>query len=74
MDYCFIDHETVPEGINRIACELLDESIERTKAGRKNRDEAIHDVRVATKKLRALLRLARAKSNDDVFAGFRFLP
>ena len=68
MDYCFIDHETVPEGIKRIACELLDEAIERTKPGRKNRDEAIHDVRVATKKLRALLRLARAKSNDEVFA------
>jgi len=68
MDYCFIDHETVPEGIKRIACELLDEAIERTKPGRKNRDEAIHDVRVATKKLRALLRLARAKSHDDLFA------
>src|SRR5438067_1267580 len=68
MDYCFIDHETVPEGIKRIACELLDEAIDRTKPRRNNPDEAIHEVRVATKKVRALLRLARAKSNDDVFA------
>ena len=68
MGYCFIDHETVPEGIKRMACELLDEAIEGTKSGRKNRDEAIHDVRVAIKKLRALLRLAQAKTNDDDFA------
>jgi hypothetical protein len=46
----------------------LDEAIDQTDQGRKNRDEAIHDVRVATNKLRALLRLARGKSDDDVFA------
>ena len=68
MNYCFRDHETVPESIKRIACELLDEAIERTKPRRKNRDEAIHAVRVTTKKLRALLRLARVKSTDDIFA------
>jgi CHAD domain-containing protein len=68
MDYCFIHHETVPEGIKRIACELLDDAIARTKPGQKNRDEAIHDVRVATKKLRALLRLVQAKSTDEVLA------
>jgi CHAD domain-containing protein len=66
MGYCFINHETVPGGIKRIACELLDEAIERTTGGRENRDEAIHDVRVALKKLRALLRLARTGSSTAV--------
>lgn len=68
MGYCFTHHETVPEGMKRMACEQLNEAIERTKPGRKNRDEAIHDARVAFKKIRALLRFARAKNNDDVFA------
>jgi CHAD domain-containing protein len=68
MGYSFTDHETVPEGMKRMACELLDKAIERAKPAGKNRDEAIHDARVAVKKLRALLRLARTKSNEDVFA------
>jgi CHAD domain-containing protein len=68
MGYCFIDHETVPAGIKRMACELLDEAIARTKPARKNRNEAIHDVRVALKKLRALLRLPRAKSSNELLA------
>jgi CHAD domain-containing protein len=34
----------------------------------KNGDESIHEVRVAFKKVRALLRLVRTKSPEDVFA------
>jgi CHAD domain-containing protein len=67
MGYCFKDHETVSNGIKRITLEQLDKAVEQTKPEIKNRDEAIHDARVTFKKLRALLRLARAKSNGDIF-------
>ena len=67
MGYCFMTHETVPGGVKRIALEQIDKTVEQTKPGSKSRDEAIHDARVSLKKLRALLRLARAKHNDDIF-------
>jgi len=68
MGYRFKDHETVTDGIKRIALEQLEKAIEQTKPGIRNPEEAIHDVRVSFKKLRALLRLARVKKNDDAFA------
>lgn len=68
MGDCFVDHETVPGGVKRIALEQLDKAVKQTKPEAKDQDEAIHDARVSLKKLRALLRLARAKHNDDVFA------
>ena len=68
MGYCFVDHETVPGGVKRIALEQLDKAVTQTKPEVKDQDEAIHDARVSLKKLRALLRLARTKHNDDVFA------
>ncbi|HKO31784.1 MAG TPA: CHAD domain-containing protein [Nitrospiraceae bacterium] len=67
MGYCFTNHETVPEGIKRIACEQLDKAIAQAKRTAKQRDEAIHDARVSMKKARALLRLARSKRMNDVF-------
>ncbi len=68
MGYRFNDDETVSDGIKRIAREQLDKAVAHTKPEVKNRDEAIHDARVSFKKVRALLRLARVKNNDDVFA------
>ena len=67
MGYCFKDHETVPEGIKRIAIEEFNKAVAKTKPKVKNRDEAIHGARVSLKKLRALLRFARTKDNADVF-------
>jgi CHAD domain-containing protein len=66
MAYCFKDHETVSEGVKRIALEQLDIAIEQLQPSIKNRDEAIHDVRVSCKKLRALLRLALGTKNDPI--------
>jgi CHAD domain-containing protein len=68
MGYCFVDHETVQSGVKRIAFEQLDKAVELTKPEVKEQDEAIHGARVSLKNLRALLRLARAKHNDDIFA------
>lgn len=67
MGYCFKDHETVPDGIKRIAIEEIDKELAQTKPKVKNREEAIHGARVSLKKLRALLRFARTKDNADVF-------
>lgn len=68
MGYRFKEHETVPDGIKRIALELIDKAIEQTKPQNKNRDKAIHDTRVTFKKLRALLRLTRVKHNVETFS------
>ncbi|HYM87592.1 MAG TPA: CHAD domain-containing protein [Nitrospiraceae bacterium] len=66
MGYVFQEHETVSDGVKRIALEQLDKVFQYTKSGEKNRDEAIHDARVSLKKLRALLRLVQVKSNTHV--------
>ena len=66
MAYCFEDHETISEGVKRIALEQLDTAIEQLQPSVKNWDEAIHDVRVSCKKLRALLRLALGSKNDPI--------
>ena len=67
MGYRFKEHETVPDGIKRIALELIDKTIEQTKPQVKNRDKVIHDTRVTFKKLRALLRLTPVKHNAETF-------
>lgn len=59
MSYQLECTETLTEGLQRIAGELLDEMI----AGLRdeaNRDEGIHNARTGCKKLRALLRLGRS--------------
>jgi CHAD domain-containing protein len=67
MGYRLKEHETVPDGIKRIAFELIDKAIEQTNPQVKNRDKVIHDTRVTFKKLRALLRLTRVKHNAETF-------
>jgi len=66
MGYVFEEHETVSDGVKRIALEQLDKVAQYTKSGGKNRDEVIHDARVSLKKLRALIRLVQVKSNAHV--------
>ena len=60
--------ETLPDGVRRIANEQLVDAIGRLRgAVGKDRNEAIHEARKATKKVRALLRLVR----DDLDKGER---
>ncbi len=68
MGYCFDAQETVSNGVRRIAREQLDKAVECTKPQATPQDEAVHDIRVACKKLRALLRLVRTQSKDSVLS------
>ena len=70
MGYRFLEGETVPDGVRRIALEQIDKALELTTAGSKageNLDKAIHDTRVSCKKLRGLLRLVRFELDDETF-------
>src|SRR3989442_2956260 len=51
--------ESVRDGLARIAGELIHTALARIECAGKNRAEALHQVRVTIKRLRALLRLAR---------------
>jgi CHAD domain-containing protein len=68
MGYCLDAQETVSSGVRRIAREQLDKALECTQPHATPRDEAVHDIRVAFKKLRALLRLVGTKSKDSVLS------
>lgn len=60
--------ESAPEGIRRIACGQLDESIERLD-GETDEDTgtAVHETRKSLKRLRTTVRLARDELGEDVF-------
>ena len=64
MGYFFQGHETLSDGVKRIAREQFDKIVQHIKSAKKNRDEAIHDIRVSLKKLRSLLRLVQVKHDD----------
>lgn len=68
MGYCFDAHETVSNGVRRIAREQLDKAVKCTKPHATPQDDAVHDIRVAFKKLRALLRLVGTKSKDSILS------
>jgi CHAD domain-containing protein len=68
MGYCLDAQETVSSGVRRIAREQLDKALECTQPHATSQDEAVHDIRVAFKKLRALLRLVSTKSKDSVLS------
>ncbi|MEO8342123.1 MAG: CHAD domain-containing protein [Nitrospirota bacterium] len=68
MGYCFDARETVSNGVRRIAREPLDKALECTKPHDASQDEAVHDIRVACKKLRALLRLVKTESKDSLLS------
>jgi CHAD domain-containing protein len=59
MGYFFEQGETVASGMRRIACAELAEAAQELSATGPGEDERVHSVRKRTKKLRALLRLAR---------------
>ncbi len=66
MSYRFEANESVAEAVARIAGEQLDQALEHTEA--KGRlDDAVHDVRVCFKKLRALIRLVRDGIGDKEY-------
>jgi CHAD domain-containing protein len=54
-------------GLERIAAEQLDRALGGLENPDLDRNEAIHDARKCSKRLRALLRLARAGIGDDVY-------
>ena len=70
MSYRFQEHETVPDGVKRIALEQIDKALELATAGSQageNLDVAIHDTRMCCKKLRGLLRLVRLELDEETF-------
>lgn len=59
ISYQIEPNEGVGDTLRRIAIELIDEAIARTKAPGADRHEVVHEVRKACKKLRGLMQLAR---------------
>ena len=67
MSYRLDHHETVAEGIKRIALEQIDKAFEQMKSTSGSQGDAIHDARVCFKRIRAVLRLVQAEIDDDIF-------
>lgn len=67
MSYRIEAHETLPEGIKRIALEQIDQALEQLTDRPEGRDEAVHDARKRFKKVRAVLRLVRDEIGEDVY-------
>jgi CHAD domain-containing protein len=66
--YRFLEGEAVPEALRRIALGRIDHAIDelRLKSG-SSPEEAVHEARKDMKKLRSVLRLARAELGDEVY-------
>jgi hypothetical protein len=60
-------NEPIPEGIKRIVAGQIDKGIERLGSAELDDDEAIHDARVCSKKIRAVLRLVRGELGRKVY-------
>src|SRR5262245_45440705 len=67
MSYRLNHHETISDGIMRIAVEQIDKALARLQSTRGNQDDAIHDGRVCLKKIRAALRLVQTAMEPDIF-------
>jgi len=67
VSYRFERGETVSAGVKRIALEQINDALQQTKAQGRDLDGAIHDTRVAFKKLRGLLRLVRSDLGDEIY-------
>lgn len=68
MAYRLQEHESVPEGIRRIAIEQLDDALAQLRDRvADDADEAVHDARKDLKKLRAVLRLVRGAIPSDTY-------
>lgn len=66
MSYRFDANESPSEAVRRIALEQLDEALAHTNA-KARLDDAVHDIRVSFKKLRALIRLIRNELGDKQY-------
>ena len=51
MGYRFKEGESVPEGIKRICLDQIDTAHDRLSLKTRNRDRAVHDARVALRRL-----------------------
>src|SRR5687767_7156781 len=67
MAYRFKRKEDVDDGVCRIAAERVERAISRLKRSRNPLGEAVHEVRMDIKKLRALLRLVRQAIGKKTF-------
>ncbi len=61
MAYRFVANQSVAQNIRRIAREQIDEAVTMLTDTNVDREEAVHQVRTQCKRLRALIRLARAE-------------
>ena len=68
MEYRLQQSGSVPEGVRRMAAGQLDKALEHLGCQDGERDKHIHEVRKATKRLRALVRLVRRDLGDEVYA------
>lgn len=67
MAYRILEHDTVPDAIQRIAEELVSEVSSEVDDGALSPDRRVHQVRKACKRMRALLRLIRPALKQDVY-------
>ena len=67
MAYGLEPDENPADGLKRIALEQLDQAIGNAVSADMARDEDVHDVRKCMKKLRAVLRMARAELGESTF-------
>src|SRR4051794_16319095 len=64
----FLEDESVPDGLQRIAHGRLDHALDELRGkSDSSTEEAVHEARKDMKKLRAVLRLARDELGDDVY-------
>ncbi|MDQ1256002.1 MAG: hypothetical protein QG656_597 [Candidatus Hydrogenedentes bacterium] len=68
MAFRFDRDESLADGIRRIAREEIDAASAWLSALEEDRDKAVHDARKGFKRMRALVRLARATLGPEVFA------
>lgn len=67
MAYGLEPNENAADGLKRVALEQLDQAIDNASKPGMERDKAVHDVRKCMKKLRAVLRMARAELGEYTF-------
>jgi CHAD domain-containing protein len=65
MSFRLKNGEKVGKGMRRMALEQADKALKELSAKTGSRDEAIHEVRVCFKKIRAILRLMRDRMGGD---------
>ena len=67
--YGFTPGEPVPDEVRRVAGGRIDHAIDELRGNSESsRAQAVHEARKDMKKLRALLRLVRGESGDEVYA------